>query len=64
MAKLPKLGSGQRFKKLANKIARNGNVDNPDAVAASIGMHKYGKKKMESMAQKGKARHAKDKSGY
>lgn len=59
-----KLGSGQRFKQLANKIARKGNVDNPATVAASIGMHKYGKKKMESMAQKGKARHAEDTSSY
>lgn len=54
-----KLGSGARFKKLANKMAREG-VDNPDAVAASIGRKKYGNKKMNSMAQKGKSRHVKD----
>lgn len=59
MAKLPKLGSGLRFKKLANKIARNGNVENPSAVAASIGRKKYGNKKMTKMAEAGKKRHEK-----
>jgi len=52
-----KLGSGKRFKALANKIARSGTVDNPDAVAAAIGRKKYGNKRMQSMAKKGKARH-------
>lgn len=55
--KKAKLGSGVRFKKLANKMAREG-VDDPDAVAASIGRKKYGNKKMTSMAEKGKARHS------
>lgn len=54
--KKPRLGSGKRFQSLANKIARSGNVDNPKAVAASIGMKKYGTKKMEKMAQAGKKR--------
>ena len=54
-----KLGSGVRFKKLANKMAREG-VNDPDAVAASIGRKKYGNKKMASMAKKGKARHEKE----
>ena len=57
--KKPKLGSGKRFKALANKIARSGNVDNPDAVAAAIGRKKYGNKKMTEMAEKGKERHSK-----
>ncbi len=52
----PKLGSGVRFKRLANKMAREG-VDDPDAVAASIGRKRYGNKKMQSMAEKGKKRH-------
>lgn len=56
-----KLGSGVRFKKLANKMAREG-VEDPNAVAASIGRKKYGNKKMNAMAKKGKARHAKDMS--
>lgn len=55
--KKPKLGSGKRFKALANKIARSGNVDNPDAVAAAIGNSKYGVKKMHKMAMAGKKRH-------
>lgn len=54
---LAKLGSGKRFKSLANKMAREG-VNDPDAVAASIGRKKYGNKKMQSMAEKGKARHS------
>jgi hypothetical protein len=58
MAK-PKLGSGKRFQTLANKMAREG-VNDPDAVAASIGRKKYGNKKMNSMAKKGKARHEKN----
>lgn len=57
MSKMPKLGSGKRFKALANKIARSGNVDNPGAVAASIGRKKYGNKKMQKMAITGKHRH-------
>jgi len=55
-----KLGTGTRFKKLANSIARSGNVDNPDAVAAAIGRKKYGNKKMQSLAKKGKERHEND----
>jgi hypothetical protein len=55
--KKAKLGSGIRFKKLANKMAREG-VQDPDAVAASIGRKKYGNKKMTAMAEKGKARHS------
>lgn len=55
--KQPKLGSGKRFKSLANKLARKG-VDDPDAVAAAIGRKRYGNKKMSSMAQKGRERHA------
>jgi len=50
-----KLGSGVRFKRLANTMAREG-VEDPDAVAASIGRKKYGNKKMQGMAEKGKKR--------
>ena len=59
MKKAP-LGSGKRFKSLANKIARSGNVDNPAAIAAKIGREKYGDKKMEKMSLKGKERHKKE----
>jgi len=40
------------FKKLKEKLT--GKVDNPDAVAASIGMKKYGKKRFLEAAHKGK----------
>ena len=46
MGKSMKLGGGGRFAKLAAKVG--------PAVAASIGMKKYGKKKMASMAAKGR----------
>lgn len=52
MAK-PKLGSGERFKQLVKKVAVGG-VKNPEAVAASIGRKKYGKKKFQILAAKGK----------
>lgn len=54
MAKQPKLGSGKRFAKLEHKLAHEKGVDNPGAVAASIGREKYGNKKMAAMAAKGK----------
>lgn len=60
MSKLPKLGSGKRFKALATKIARSGHVDNPGAVAAAIGRKKYGNKRMQKMATAGKNRHKHD----
>lgn len=49
-----KLGSGKRFADLKNKLAHEPGVKDPGAVAAKIGMDRYGKKKMESMAKKGK----------
>lgn len=54
MAK-PKLGSGKRFAELTEKL--KGRAKNPKALAAYIGMRKYGKGKMESMARKGRERH-------
>lgn len=52
--KKPKLGTGERFKQLVNKL--KGKVTNPKAVAASIGIKKYGQKKMTKMAVAGKKR--------
>ena len=52
MAK-PKLGSGARFKALSSKLAAKG-ARNPDALAAYIGRKKYGKKKFQKLAAKGK----------
>lgn len=43
------------FKKLKASLAAKGNVSNPGAVAASIGMEKYGKEKMEKAAHSGKS---------
>lgn len=52
--KKPKLGSGERFKALQKSIAAKGNVENPAAVAASIGRKKYGAEKMAKMSAKGR----------
>lgn len=52
MAKKPKLGSGERFEELVNKLKSMHKVNNPKAVAAAIGRKKYGNKKMQSMAAK------------
>jgi hypothetical protein len=51
--KTAKLGSGARFKAVEASAKASG-AKNPAAVAAAIGRKKYGAKKMESMAQKGK----------
>jgi len=48
-----KLGSGARFKKIEAEAKKSG-AKNPAAVAAAAGMKKYGKAKMEKMAQAGK----------
>jgi hypothetical protein len=50
-----KLGSGKRFAAVEKKAAASG-AENPAAVAAAAGMKKYGKEKMEKMAQAGKKR--------
>jgi len=52
-AKKPKLGSGKRFEQVEEKAKKSG-AKNPAAVAAAAGIKKYGVKKMEKMAQKGK----------
>lgn len=43
------------FKKLKKKIAAKDGVTDPAAVAAAIGRKKYGKKKFQSAAAKGKS---------
>lgn len=52
--KKPPLGSGKRFSKLKSKLAHKKGVRDPGAVAAAIGRKKYGKKKFQSLAAKGK----------
>jgi len=49
-----KLGSGARFKALVKKIAARPGVTNPTAIAAFIGRKKYGKKRFQGLAEKGK----------
>lgn len=51
--KKPKLGTGARFKKV-EEAARKSGAKNPAAVAAAVGIKKYGAKKMGSMAAKGR----------
>ena len=53
MASKPKLGSGKRFKQLTAKLRKRG-VKNPKALAAYIGRKKYGKKKFQQLAAKGR----------
>lgn len=49
-----KLGSGKRFAALKAKIAKQGNVSNPAAVAAAIGRKKFGKSRFQKLAAKGR----------
>ncbi len=48
--KKPKLGSGKRFSALKRELARRKGVTNPGALAAWIGMRKYGASRMAKMA--------------
>ncbi len=48
-----KLGSGTRFKAVEKSAAKSG-ASNPAAVAAAVGIKKYGKKRMEEMASAGR----------
>lgn len=50
-----KLGSGARFKAV-EAAARKGGAKNPAAVAAAVGMKKYGKQKMAKLAAAGRRR--------
>lgn len=49
----PKLGSGKRFADLKKKLEKQG-VDDPAAVAATVGREKYGPKKMAALAKHGR----------
>ena len=52
-AKAP-LGQGGRFAALKNKLAGKKGITDPGALAAAIGRKKYGKKKFQKLAAKGK----------
>ena len=58
MAKSMKPGGGGRFKKLTKELKEKG-VEDPEALAASIGRKKYGKKKFQKFSQAAKNRAAK-----
>lgn len=51
-----KPGGGGRFAKLVASL--KGKVKNPKAVAASIGRKKYGKKRFQKMAAKGRSKNS------
>ena len=53
MPKKPKLGSGARFKKLEKSLSKK-SVKAPGALAAYIGRKKFGKKRFQKLAVKGK----------
>ena len=53
--RLPKLGSGARFKRLSSKLSKRPGVTNPGALAAYIGRKKYGAKRFASLSAKGRA---------
>jgi hypothetical protein len=46
--------SGERFKKLVGILKKRGDVEDPAAVAASVGRKKFGKEKFQKMAAAGK----------
>jgi len=50
----PKLGTGKRFAALTKSLAAKGTED-PGALAAYIGRKKFGKKKFQKLAAKGRA---------
>lgn len=55
--KKAKLGTGKRFKAVAAS-AKAGGARDPGAVAAAAGRKKYGKKRFQKMAAKGRKRTA------
>ena len=57
MAKLPKLGSGERFKKLQSSIEKEGrSAKDAGAIAASIGRKKFGNKRFAQLSAMGRKR--------
>jgi len=51
--KKPKLGTGKRFSLLVTELKKK-DVKDPKALAAYIGRKKYGKKRFQELARKGK----------
>lgn len=52
--KLPHLGSGKRFSSLEKQVAKEKGIHDPAALAASIGRNKYGNKRFQKLAKKGR----------
>jgi len=54
--KKPKLGSGERFRRLSQSIRRKQGIskERADAIAAAIGRQKYGKERFQKMAAAGR----------
>ena len=52
----PRLGSGARFRKCVSQVEARGGAYDPRAVCAAAGRHKYGAKRFQKMAAKGRAR--------
>ena len=57
------LGSGRRFRRLANQLAGRPGVKNPAALAYTIGARKYGAARMAELAAAGRRRADKAGSG-
>lgn len=49
------VGSGGRFAALKGNLSRRKDIQDPGALASFIGRKRYGKKKFQSFAAKGKA---------
>ncbi len=54
--KRPPLGTGERFRQLVESIKKRGSSYDPRAVAAAIGRRKYGKRRFQEMATRGRRR--------
>lgn len=54
MARQPKLGTGQRFKRCVQRVSRRADVDDPRALCAAIGRRKYGPVKFAQLAAAGR----------
>ena len=52
--KQPKLGSGERFKRLKATLAKKPGIKDPGALAASIGRKKFGSEHFQKLAEHGK----------
>jgi hypothetical protein len=50
----PKLGSGERFKKLKESLAKKPGIKDPGALAASIGRKSLGEERFQKLALKGR----------